>query len=294
MDTKEIYEKTKSVSKINLWNMFMTALIFFLGIEFINFILDKILPTESYANSIEVYLQVPKSIFNDVSYVEFAFGKPLTYGLTKNIIIGVLTTMSFMALIMAILDFVKDYSSNGDSDFTITLFTDNLKAYKVEIFLTALVFTGISSLVSLVPYVGFIIEIILKIILFFVAFIIKENNIRNPFKLIVESFKRTRGYKFDLFKLMLKFIIPILLVLLLLVLASFLNFDYSSVITGIFLIILTLVSIRAYLLTNIAFALAYEDLRSYENFKNNFGRGEDSYLDEVDIRKNLEADNENY
>lgn len=282
MDTKEIYEKTKTVSKGNLWNMFMTSLIFSLAIAFIKFILDKILPTESYGLSIEEYLLTPKSIFNNQSYMEFAFGKPLSYGLVKNISIDILTTVNFLALVMAILDFVKDFNSKGFSDFTLDLFTENLKSYKLEIFLTSIVFTGIFTLATLIPYVGFIINIIFKIVLFFVAFIIKENKVRNPFKLIKESFKRTRGYKFDLFKLMLKYLYPMLVVLALLLVPDFFKFTNTSAYLIGLLIILAILSIRAYLLTNIAFALSYEDLRSYEDFKNNFARTYNDSREEVE------------
>lgn len=267
MDKNKIFLKTKNVARGNIVPMFVVALIliavfvaFFIGISIL-------LPSSSFLNPIETYLSTPKSILDDTSYFEFAFGKPLSYGLIKTILGNILILMAFMAFLMAQMDFIKDFESESNNKFSIKLFFINLKTYGKELFLVSFVFAIFSVITILIPYVGIFIEIFLKILLFFVPFIIKENKVSNPFTLIKEAYKLTKGYKYDLFKIMMKYTYPLFILIIIAFLLSFINFPEKLVaLISLFFLV------RAFLYINMAIILAYQDILSFEDFKKNFAR----------------------
>ncbi|MDO5028392.1 MAG: hypothetical protein Q4E36_03905 [Bacillota bacterium] len=264
MDNNEIYLKSKSIGQGNLFFMFLSYLLPLLVVLGSVVLVSVILPTTLYLESVESYLALPREIFADTTYLEIVFGKPVSYGLIKMIIMDLLSIISFMALVMAVLDFVEEYEEGSDEVFSIKLFFINLKTYIKDLFLIALIFSILSIFTRLIPYVGYFMRIFLKIILFFVSFIIKEDKISNPFTLIKEAHNRTKGYKFNLFKLTLKFATPVFIAMVISLVLYFLNVPGEIVyfVIGVFVF-------RAFLYINIAFGLAYQDLVAFENFKEN-------------------------
>lgn len=297
MDDKKIYQRSKDLGKGNLGSIFLTSFIFSIIPVLIFYALDKIFPTVNYVARPEEYFSIPREIFGDATYLDIVFGQPYRYGIIKSFIINALTTVVLMALSMAILDFVIDRENGGNRDFQIDMFIENLSAYFKEIILISLVIALISLLIAMIPYVGFILQILFKIILFFVAFAIKENKEKNPLALIKESFRRTNGHKLNLLKIAVKYYLVPLVIMLLYTLVTSLIVKFlpiGQIFLPLAIILFLVLTLRATYLINIAFALYYKELLDLESFKANFGRREASYLDEVDISKNLEVDNEKY
>lgn len=297
MNDKKIYERSKDLVKGNLGSIFLTSFIFSIIPVLIFYALDKIFPTLNYVVRPEEYFSIPREIFGDATYLDIVFGQPYMYGIIKSFIINALTTVVLLALSMAILDFVIDRENGGNRNFQIDMFIENLSAYFKEIVLISLVIALISLLIAIIPFVGFILQILFKIILFFVAFAIKENKEKSPFALIKESFRRTNGHKLNLLKIAVKYYLVPLVIMLIYYILSLLILKFLPI-GQILLLVATILFIvlilRATYLINIAFALYYKELLDLDSFKANFGRREDPYLDEVDIRKNLEVDNEKY
>lgn len=297
MDDKKIYERSKDLGRGNLGSIFLTSLVFSIVPVLIFYALDKIFPTLNYVARPEEYFSIPREIFGDATYLDIVFGQPYRYGIIKNFIINALTTVVLLALSMAILDFVIDRENGANRDFQIDMFIENLLAYFKEIIFLSLVIAFISLLIAMIPYVGFILQILFKIILIFVAFAIKENKEKNPLALIKESFRRTNGHKLNLLKIAVKYyLLPLAIMLLYTLVTTFiLKFlPIGLIFLPLGIILFLVLMLRATYLINIAYALYYKELLDLESFKANFGRREDPYLEEVDTRKNLEVDNKNY
>lgn len=277
IDRKKIYEEVKYLVKDNWGNLILAFVIIMVINGLLGSILDQILPTVSLAER-----NLDQILFssNFGSYTEFAFETPLIYSLIKTFINSFASFIFSGALSISVLEFVREKYEYRNKRFTVDKFLKNLSIFAPKLILVSLIMTLINTALSFIPFVGFIITILLSVIFAFVVFVIPDNPDASGFDYFRLSIDETRGIRKDIILLTLKYwLLPfgiffagLILSVVTLLGDSLIGFPIL-ILTIILFIILIL---RATILQNIALSVLYdinnsgEESYHYDEYENRF------------------------
>lgn len=277
IDRKKIYEEVKYLVKDNWGNLILAFVIIMVINGLLGSILDQILPTVSLAER-----NLDQILFssNFDSFIQSAFETPLIYSLIKTFINSFASFIFSGALSISVLEFVREKYEYRNKRFTVDKFLKNLSIFAPKLILVSLIMTLINTALSFIPFVGFIITILLSVIFAFVVFVIPDNPDASGFDYFRLSIDETRGIRKDIILLTLKYwLLPfgvffagLILSVVTLLGDSLIGFPIL-ILTIILFIILIL---RATILQNIALSVLYdinnsgEESYHYDEYENRF------------------------
>ena len=158
IDRKKIYEEVKYLVKDNWGNLILAFVIIMVINGLLGSILDQILPTVSLAER-----NLDQILFssNFGSFTQSAFETPLIYSLIKTFINSFASFIFSGALSISVLEFVREKYEYRNKRFTVDKFLKNLSIFAPKLILVSLIMTLIDTALSFIPFVAFIITILL-------------------------------------------------------------------------------------------------------------------------------------
>lgn len=123
-----------------------------------------------------------------------------TGGLITGIIAGAISTILTGGYAIALYRAIQD-----DRTVTVTDVMDAVQSNLVPIIVSSIIISLITGVIGLIPFIGWIINLVVGLALGFVIYVIADGTSTDGIDAISKSFEKTKGYKLDLFVISLRY-----------------------------------------------------------------------------------------
>lgn len=289
IDRKKIYEEVNFMVKNN-WGNLILGLVIIMAFNFIlQSILDRILPTAKLNTDL---LETSPLLYS----VNFMYDDPIMYSAIKLFITSFISFIFSGVFSISVLEFIREKNMYQHRKFTIDKFFSNIQKFAPKLLLVAIIITVINTLVSLIPFVGIIISLILTVIFAFVVFVIPDYSEASGLDYFKLSIDKTKGIRKDIVLVTFKYwLLPFAIFLFSIIIVVMIIFGDNLGLGFLGLILIMniigiILLIRASVLQSIALAVIYDinyseqdynyfrDEENGEDFENN-NINEDDYID---------------